>query len=105
MVGKIFGEQRSVVVTEVRTKPGKPTNGPATFHSEWQDEQNGSVRRMSNNDRRLCPAPCPNVALPLGEPRIGLEHGSVGGFFELSPFLLDLGQLAIHSQFDTRRGC
>src|SRR5579883_280313 len=83
---EILGEERSVVIAEIGSKPGKPAHQCAALDHERENEKNVAVLAPDHDERNGASARS-DLALPGTKPIISLEDSAIGARFERAPFL------------------
>src|SRR5438128_1689185 len=102
MIGKAPGQQRRIVVAQMRSEPGQTSNRAVGCDRQRQDEEKALVRIAAENDCRDGIMASADVMLPLREPVERLEHGAVDTRLERFPLLFDLTQVEVDLEFEDR---
>ena len=96
-------EQRRVVVAEIGAEEGQHLAIGARNDGERHDEQRLAVRGAADNHRRAHAFAFADMALPGGEPFVGLEDRGVGGLLEGAPAMLDGCERIVNFKIDRFR--
>ena len=94
----MLGQQRRIVVTQLRTEPGQSADRALRLDRELENEQNLFIGRTADHNGRYRPPPHPNVALPMDEPLKRLENGVVGLLLEAFPLRADFVQVIMNGE-------